>query len=389
MKSLSTVMYTPLDTCEYESKRLAPYAMKSKGTRGRRHSEQEHPYRTAFQRDRDRIIHSSAFRRLEYKTQVFVYHEGDYYRTRLTHTIEVAQVSRSASRVLGLNEDLSEAIALAHDLGHPPFGHSGEKVLNELMKDHGGFEHNKQSLRIVDHIENRYPDFRGLNLTYEVREGMAKHVTEYDKPTYEEFQGTSPTLEAQIVDFSDAIAYNSHDLDDGITSEMIDMESLKEVRIWEENYKRIKQGLNNFNSNIFKYQTIRGIINQQVTDLVEQTRKNIDEYGIRSVDDVRNFGEKIASFSSEMRLMDRELKDFLKKNMYNHYRVIRMEDKAGRFIRELFTAYFKREGLLPPNVQKDLKIVEKERLICDYIAGMTDRYALQEYKKLFDPYERV
>ena len=363
--------------------------MKSKGTRGRRHSEQEHPYRTAFQRDRDRIIHSSAFRRLEYKTQVFVYHEGDYYRTRLTHTIEVAQVSRSASRVLGLNEDLSEAIALAHDLGHPPFGHSGEKVLNELMKDHGGFEHNKQSLRIVDHIENRYPDFRGLNLTYEVREGMAKHVTEYDKPTYEEFQGTSPTLEAQIVDFSDAIAYNSHDLDDGITSEMIDMESLKEVRIWEENYKRIKQGLNNFNSNIFKYQTIRGIINQQVTDLVEQTRKNIDEYGIRSVDDVRNFGEKIASFSSEMRLMDRELKDFLKKNMYNHYRVIRMEDKAGRFIRELFTAYFKREGLLPPNVQKDLKIVEKERLICDYIAGMTDRYALQEYKKLFDPYERV
>jgi dGTPase len=382
-------MYTPLDTCEYESKRLAPYAMKSKGTRGRRHSEQEHPYRTAFQRDRDRIIHSSAFRRLEYKTQVFVYHEGDYYRTRLTHTIEVAQVSRSASRVLGLNEDLSEAIALAHDLGHPPFGHSGEKVLNELMKDHGGFEHNKQSLRIVDHIENRYPDFRGLNLTYEVREGMAKHVTEYDKPTYEEFQGTSPTLEAQIVDFSDAIAYNSHDLDDGITSEMIDMESLKEVRIWEENYKRIKQGLNNFNSNIFKYQTIRGIINQQVTDLVEQTRKNIDEYGIRSVDDVRNFGEKIASFSSEMRLMDRELKDFLKKNMYNHYRVIRMEDKAGRFIRELFTAYFKREGLLPPNVQKDLKIVEKERLICDYIAGMTDRYALQEYKKLFDPYERV
>jgi dGTPase len=382
-------MYTPLDTSEYESKRLAPYAMKSKGTRGRRYSEQEHPYRTAFQRDRDRIIHSSAFRRLEYKTQVFVYHEGDYYRTRLTHTIEVAQVSRSASRVLGLNEDLSEAIALAHDLGHPPFGHSGEKVLNELMKDHGGFEHNKQSLRIVDHIENRYPDFRGLNLTYEVREGMAKHVTEYDKPTYEEFQGTSPTLEAQIVDFSDAIAYNSHDLDDGITSEMIDMESLKEVRIWEENYKRINQGLNNFNSNILKYQTIRGIINQQVTDLVEQTRKNIDEYGIRSVDDVRNFGEKIASFSSEMRLMDRELKDFLKKNMYNHYRVIRMEDKAGRFIRELFTAYFKREGLLPPNVQKDLKIVEKERLICDYIAGMTDRYALQEYKKLFDPYERV
>ncbi|MBI4379026.1 MAG: deoxyguanosinetriphosphate triphosphohydrolase [Nitrospinae bacterium] len=382
-------MYTPLETSEYESERLAPYAMKSKGTRGRRYSEQEHPYRTAFQRDRDRIIHSSAFRRLEYKTQVFVYHEGDYYRTRLTHTIEVAQISRSASRVLGLNEDLSEAIALAHDLGHPPFGHSGEKVLNELMKDHGGFEHNKQSLRIVDHIENRYPDFRGLNLTYEVREGMAKHVTEYDKPTYEEFQGTSPTLEAQIVDFSDAIAYNSHDLDDGITSEMIDMESLKEVRIWEENYKRINQGLNNFNSNILKYQTIRGIINQQVTDLVEQTRKNIDEYGIRSVDDVRNFGEKIASFSSEMRLMDRELKDFLKKNMYDHYRVIRMEDKAGRFIRELFMAYLKREGLLPPNVQKDLKIVEKERLICDYIAGMTDRYALQEYKKLFDPYERV
>ncbi len=382
-------MRTPVDAYEYESKRLAPYAMYSRDTKGRRHSEPEHPYRTAFQRDRDRIIHCSAFRRLEYKTQVFVYHEGDYYRTRLTHTLEVAQISRSAARVLGLNEDLSEAISLAHDLGHSPFGHSGEKILNELMEGYGGFEHNKQSLRIVDHIENRYPEFRGLNLTYEVREGIAKHKTEYDDPAFEEFGASSPTLEAQIVDYSDAIAYNSHDLDDGVTSEMIDMESLKEVRIWEENYQRIKQEFNDISPNILKYQVVRAIINQQVTDLVEQTKENIEKYGIRSIADVKNSSERVVSFSKDMKLRDRELKDFLKKNMYNHYRVKRMEDKAGRFIKELFDAYLGKVELLPPNVQKDLKIEKKERLICDYIAGMTDRFAIQEYKKLFDPYERV
>ena len=382
-------MHNPVDAYEYESKRLSLYAMHSRDTKGRRHSEPEHTYRTAFQRDRDRIVHCSAFRRLEYKTQVFVYHEGDYYRTRLTHTLEVAQIARSAARALGLNEDLSEAISLAHDLGHSPFGHSGEKVLNELMKDYGGFEHNKQSLRIVDHIENRYPEFRGLNLTYEVREGIAKHKTEYDDPAFEEFGASSPILEAQIVDYSDAIAYNSHDLDDGITSEMIDMESLKEVRIWEENYRRIKQEFNDISPNILKYQIVRAIINQQVTDLVGQTRKNIFRYGISSTDDVRNASERISSFSDGMKLMDRELKDFLKENLYAHYRVKRMEDKAGSFIRELFDAYFKKVELLPPNVQKDLKIEKKERLICDYIAGMTDRFAIQEYKKLFDPYERV
>ncbi|MEK6545460.1 MAG: deoxyguanosinetriphosphate triphosphohydrolase [Nitrospinota bacterium] len=382
-------MYMSLDVHEYESRRLAPYSMHSRDTAGRKYPEAEHPYRTAFQRDRDRIIHCSAFRRLEYKTQVFVYHEGDYYRTRLTHTIEVAQISRSVARTLSLNEDLSEAIALAHDLGHPPFGHSGEKALNEQMKDHGGFEHNEQSLRIVDHIENRYPDFRGLNLTYEVREGIAKHITEYDNPSSKEFGVKYPALEAQIVDYSDAIAYNSHDLDDGITSEMIDMEDLKEIRIWEENYRRVKEKFINLNPNILKYQSVRAIINQQVTDLVTQTKKNIEADGIKSVDDVRNFSGEIASFSPEMKLMDTELKDFLKINMYDHYRVKRMEDKAGRFIGELFNAYLKNIKLLPPNVQKDLMMEKQERLICDYIAGMTDRFALQEYKKLFDPYERV
>ena len=288
-----------------------------------------------------------------------------------------------------MNEDLSEAISLAHDLGHSPFGHSGEKILNELMKGYGGFEHNKQSLRIVDHIENRYPEFRGLNLTYEVREGIAKHKTEYDDPAFEEFGASSPTLEAQIVDYSDAIAYNSHDLDDGVTSEMIDMESLKEVRIWEENHLRIKQEFKDISPNILKYQVVRAIINQQVTDLVSQTKENIEKYGIRAIADVKNSSERVVSFSKDMKLRDRELKDFLKKNMYNHYRVKRMEDKAGRFIKELFDAYLGKVELLPPNVQKDLKIEKKERLICDYIAGMTDRFAIQEYKKLFDPYERV
>lgn len=370
---------------------LAPYAMRSRETRGRKYPEEKHPYRTIFQRDRDRVIHSSSFRRLEYKTQVFVYHEGDYYRTRLTHTIEVAQITRSIAKALKLNEDLAEAIALAHDLGHPPFGHSGEKTLNALMSNHGGFEHNKQSLRIVDYIEHRYPSFRGLNLSWEVREGIAKHSTSYDSPDIiEEFDfNTPPCLEAQIVILADEIAYNSHDLDDGLTSKMIDGGSLSNVTIWKENLEQVNKLHSGITTNIKKYQIIRYIINQQVTDMIANSINNLEAHHINSIEDVRKCKTPLLRFSSHMDTMNKELRDFLYKNLYQHYRVIRMENKAKQIIEMLFNAYINRLELLPPNISKKLGKEDPYRLVCDYIAGMTDRYAMDEYKKLFDPYEKV
>ncbi len=375
--------------------RLAPYAAKSGGTRGRRHAEAEHPFRSPFQRDRDRIIHSNAFRRLEYKTQVFVYHEGDHYRTRLTHTIEVAQISRTIARALGLNEDLSEAIALAHDLGHPPFGHSGEKVLDELMKEHGGFEHNAHSLRIVEELEKRYPGFNGLNLTWEVREGIAKHNSEHDRPGLnpEYKKDESPCLEAQIVDVADEIAYNNHDIDDGLSSEMLTPQALEEVDLYRENFEAVKQKTgDNEDFKVLKCQTVIRIINAQATDLVETVMKAIDEGGINSPEDVRARGP-IARFSPEMEKKNRQLKRFLIENLYRHHRVIRMADKAERIIKELFKAYLRVPKLLPPHVYARMEEAggkkEKHRVVCDYIAGMTDRFALDEFKKLFDPYEKV
>jgi len=262
---------------EREAETLAPYAARSAETKGRVHSEREHPFRSPFQRDRDRVIHSHAFRRLEYKTQVFVYHEGDHYRTRLTHSIEVAQISRTIARALGLNEDLSEAIALAHDLGHPPFGHSGEKVLNELMKGHGGFEHNAHSLRIVEELEKRYPEFNGLNLTFETREGIAKHSTDFDnQSTNNSFlRNPSACLEAQIVDLADEIAYNNHDIDDGLSSNMLCTEELKNVELWRTNSEKVCHKTRTTEARILKYQTIIEIINAQVTDLVTIVNKRI------------------------------------------------------------------------------------------------------------------
>lgn len=373
-----------------EETRIADFGMTSLKSMGRKHNEAEHAYRTSFQRDRDRIIHSSAFRRLEYKTQVFVNHEGDYYRTRLTHTIEVAQIARSASRALGLNEDLAEAIALAHDLGHSPFGHSGEKMLNELMAGHGGFEHNRQSLRIVDRIENRYPLFRGLNLTYEVREGIAKHATDYNYPELLDFDdGLFSTLEAQIVDCSDSVAYNSHDLDDAITSKLIDMEELQEVPLWREIYDETEESIKGASPSIVKYQMIRAIINSQVTDLVNTTAANIERLGISSIEGVRRSREKIVSFSPAMAKYDAELKSFLLHNMYRHHRVARMEEKARRIIADLFNAFARNPNILPPKFFHYIETEGLERIICDYVAGMTDRYALDEHKRLFDPYERV
>lgn len=378
---------------ELEAVRLKPYAATGLNSKGRRHKEAEHPFRTPFQRDRDRVIHSSAFRRLEYKTQVFVYHEGDHYRTRLTHTIEVAQISRTIARALGLNEDLAEAIALAHDLGHPPFGHSGETVLNEMMSSHGGFEHNGHGLRIVEELEKRYAGFSGLNLTYEAREGIVKHNSEHDKPgLFEEYEkDKAPCLEAQIVDVADEIAYNNHDIDDGLSSEMLLPDALKEVDLWQEGFEDAVKKYPSEDFKTLKYQSIIGIINAQVTDLVKTVERTIREESIKTLDDIRLRKTPVARFSPEMEKKNRQLKRFLNKNLYRHHRVVRMADKAERILKELFKAYLRAPKLLPPHVNSLIedKGAERHRVICDYIAGMTDRFALMEYKKLFDPYERV
>lgn len=378
---------------DIEAQRLAPYAVKSAETRGRRHREPEHPFRTPFQRDRDRIIHCHAFRRLEYKTQVFVYHEGDHYRTRLTHTIEVAQISRTIARALGINEDLSEAIALAHDLGHPPFGHSGEKVLDGIMSRHGGFEHNAHSLRIVEELEKRYPGFNGLNLTWEVREGIVKHNSEHDRPGLNDGydRDKSACLEAQIADIADEIAYNNHDIDDGLSSEMLDACALKNVGLWRENFEEVEDKWRGGDLKILKYQTIIRIINSQVTDLVNTVLKTVEEEKIKSPREIRDRKKPVARFSPGMEARNKELKKFLLDNLYRHHRVERMAHKAERIIRELFNVYQKTPKLLPPHVFSAIETSadEKNRIICDYIAGMTDRFALDEFKKLFDPYEKV
>jgi dGTPase len=371
---------------ELEQKFLASYAMKSAESEGREFSEEEHPFRTCFQRDRDRIIHSNAFRRLEYKTQVFVYHEGDHYRTRLTHSIEGSQIARTITRALCLNEDLAEAIILAHDLGHTPFGHSGEVVLNRLMKEHGGYEHNRQSLRIVTLLEERYPEFPGLNLTYEVREGLAKHQTTYDQPNAQANikKKGNPTLEAQIVNLADEIAYTNHDLDDGLRSGLITLEQLKEVALWQEHFEREKG-----KEKIRIRQTVKSVINAYVTDLVTQTEENLQSANIKNISEVRSSKAKLATLSEKFDPKSRELKGFLREKMYKHYRVERMADKAERILENLFKTYLKNPKILPPEVYEKVKKGEPERTICDYIAGMTDRFALDEYNKLFDPHEKV
>lgn len=375
---------------EQEEKFLAPYATKSRESKGRKYPEEDHPYRTNFQRDRDRIIHSTAFRRLEYKTQVFVNHEGDHYRTRLTHTIEVAQISRSIARALRLNEDLAEAIALVHDLGHTPFGHAGEETLNEIMKDHGGFEHNQQTLRVVDLLEEKYPDFPGLNLTYEVREGIMKHETLYDHPIPEEFAPhQQATLECQAVNLADEIAYHCHDIDDGLASYVLKEEELNQIILWRDLTKNLEKQYPNLSSSQRRHQLVRMLINFEVSDLIEETTRRIQKYQIKTLEDVRNAQDKVVSFSDHTKELNNELKKFLFEKMYRHYRMIRMADKARRIITQLFEVYSNNLDQLPPSFRQRLKDEDKMQLICDYIAGMTDRFALQEYKKLFDPFERV
>ncbi len=371
---------------------LAPYAMNSSISKGRAYNEQEHPYRSMYQRDRERILHTTAFRRLEYKTQVFVNYEGDYYRTRLTHTLEVAQIARTIARALSLNEDLVEAIALAHDLGHTPFGHSGEEILNDLMKDYGGFDHNIQSLRVIDILEKRYPEFSGLNLTFEVREGVARHSSSFDNPPKtEEFNLKQfPTLEAQVVDVADEIAYFSHDLDDGLTSRILLEPLLAELDIWKDlklDIKRQDKGMDNEKR---RYQAIRGIINNLATDLISESAKRIKALDIDSPDKARGCDKKIINFSPVVNKQKVALRDFLFDNFYRHYRVMRMANKAKRFIVKLFEVYLKEPRLLPSSYyERAIDKSTRRIIICDYIAGMTDRYALDEYKKLFEPYERV
>ncbi len=376
-----------------EAATLAGYAMKSRATRGRQHPEPEDPYRTVYRRDRDRIIHTTAFRRLEYKTQVFVNHEGDHYRTRLTHTLEVAQIAVSVARSLRLNEDLVEAVALAHDIGHPPFGHAGEDALRDLMKDHGGFEHNIQGLRIVDLLEQRYPDFPGLNLSWEVRESINKHRTPYDQPDLQIALDPSlaPLLEGQIADVADEIAYDNHDIDDGLRSGILKEETLSDLEVWCRARRIVEERHpGRLTPDVRKYQTIRALINEQVTDLVAATAERLAAHGIETVEDVRGCPERLVGFSDEMRALRLPLKTLLWKQLYHHYRVVRMADKAKRSITELFHLYLEKPDQLPDGLQaRTAHDGDPHRAVCDYIAGMTDRYCLQEYKRLVDPFERV
>ena len=366
---------------------LAPYAMRSSESRGRKHPVQPDRYRNEFQRDRDRIIHCVAFRKLEYKTQVYVIHEGDYYRTRLTHTLEVAQIARTLARCLGLNPDLTEAIALCHDLGHTPFGHCGEGALDELLADQGGFEHNRQSLRVVDVLEERYHDIPGLNLTWEVREGIAKHGTEFNSPGTGEFQtDAAPTLEAQICDLADEIAYNHHDIDDAMKMGLLEIEHLKEVdwvwEIWKEQQARLPEGTR---PKFVKYRTIGKMMDETIGDVLEHTRSMLEEHGVSSVEDVRNLKVRIADYSPGSRRRQEALKELLSEKVYRHPHVVRTHDKGKRFVIRLFKLYRESPGQLPLKYQARIESDGREQVITDYISGMTDNYCLEEYIKAFEP----
>jgi dGTPase len=379
-------MFSRQELEEIEDRSLAPYGVRSKDSKGRAYLDSEPDYRTAFQRDRDRVLHTTAFRRLEYKTQVFINFEGDYFRTRLTHTLEVAQVGRTIARALGANESLVEAICMAHDLGHSPFGHAGEYTLRKLMKDTGGFDHNKQSLRIVTELEQRYPDFPGLNLTWETREGMVKHESEYDQTDAREFNPElRGNLETQICNVADELAYTTHDLDDGLRSGMITPHMLDGIALW---------GILTESSNWFgpllpdleRHRMIRKLVGLLVSDMIHATDIRLKESGARSALEIQKLGYNVIGYSEDMQRRNRELKDFLFKKLYRHYRVVRMQVKAEHIITDLFNAYCAEPLILPDHVQQWITVRGLERTICDYIAGMTDRYAIEEHARLHDPY---
>jgi dGTPase len=380
---------------------LAPYAAHEEQSRGRRHPEPKPDFRGEYQRDRDRIIHSSAFRRLVYKTQVFVNHEGDLYRTRITHSIEVAQIARSVARALKVNETLTEAISLAHDLGHTPFGHAGQDALNECMRRYGGFEHNLQSLRVVDELEDRYADFRGLNLTFECREGILKHCSLRNARNLgdlgERFiRRRQPSLEAQIANLADEIAYNNHDVDDGLRAGLIAVTSLQEVDLFRRQYETVRKQYPDINERRHVYETIRRMINYVASDLIRTTQTRLRDSRLASIDDVRERARPLASFSPEVRAENLQLKEFLSERLYRHHKVLRMTSKARRVLKELFSAFMEDVKLMPDEHRDIARKAEQQhgasgraRAVADYVAGMTDRYAILEHRRLFDPSERT
>jgi dGTPase len=376
-----------LETIERDS--LAPYAVHSGDSRGRLFPEPESLYRTAFQKDRDRVLHTSAFRRLEYKTQVFVNYEGDYYRTRLTHTLEVAQVGRTIARALGVNEDLTETIALAHDLGHPPFGHAGEHILDGLMEGSGGFDHNKQSFRIVTELEERYPSFRGLNLSWETLEGIVKHETEYDESDASAFEPSwKASIEAQIANIADETAYNAHDLDDGLESGLIVPAELEGLRVWQRLTGMLGMNPRELRD-LERRVLIREMLGWVITDIVQTTSERLETHGVSTLSSVRDATGTLVGHSAQVEAELAELKQFLYANLYNHFRVVRQVHKAEHFLTTLFKAFIARPKMLPEGVQDRIGVAGLERAVCDYLSGMTDRFAMDEYKRLFEPYERT
>ncbi len=368
-----------------EDRTLAPWGARSAASRGRLHPEQEHAYRTAFQRDRDRVVHSTAFRRLQYKTQVFVHHEGDHFRNRLTHTLEVAQIARTAARALGANEDLVEAIVLAHDLGHGPFGHSGERALHRLLAAQGGFEHNRQSLRVLDWLETRYPGRRGLNLCEETRAGVLKHGAEfprYGHPVALPRLGRSPGLEAQIADLADEIAYHNHDIDDGLRSGLLELESLEELPRWREVWRRLA-GIGD--ERVRRARAIAALIDHLTGDLIEHSTRRIERAGVASADEVQVLGERCVELSPEVAAEARALGKLLREKLYQHPQVRERAERGEALLRDLWQAYTQDPGLLPPHALAGASDEPRERAIADYLAGMTDRFAMDEHRKLFGP----
>jgi dGTPase len=374
---------------------LAAYAADPARSRGRHHAEPAPAFRTEYQRDRDRIVHSAAFRRLEYKTQVFVNHEGDMFRTRLTHSIEVSQIGRTIARALQVNEDLTEAICLAHDLGHTPFGHAGQDALDDCMREYGGFEHNLQSLRVVEVLEERYAEFPGLNLTFETREGILKHCPREKAKSLGELgerfaKGLQPGLEAQIANIADEIAYNNHDVDDGLRAGLLQIDQLADCRLFRDQLDAVRSRWPDLPERRLIHELVRRMIDYLVSDLVERSRQKLAAAAPRSMDDVRAAGEPLVSLGAEAQQRQLELKRFLNRNLYQHFHVQRMSHKAGQVIRTLFALFMEKPKLLPPDVQQRIAAADggdpaRARLIADYIAGMTDRFAIAEHRRVTDP----